>query len=609
MSSRRVFLLTGVAAGVSGCNGLSRWPGRKVGPGPLIDAHCHTFNIKDLSAARFLSWVVAKHYPEQPAPRWPEYAKAVPIAPEDPDWLDKLMQAVLDLVGADRASTAADELARLSGAKALVATDRNTPEQTRAMAASGLQALLSDNRKGLAEAPGESRLRVMVLEAAGEPVERARGSLTEAQSAAIVRRALSPQTTKAVKLSGLDIYLPGLIDFVAELKRDRAQLVDDLTMLHRRARQEPLLLVPAMVDFGRWLRDDPGPGSTFVDQAKVWHAIANRHVGPAVHGYVAFCPLRQVLYERRRFGPGKIETACDAEPLKVVEAALSTQGFLGVKVYPPMGFRAADNASRKLGDHPMPLKVLADVFGRAPSDAEMDARIAELGRDLDRALGKLYDLCARHGAPIMAHGGNSIDAACNMGELADPNYWRPVFERPNAPPVLLAHFGGFNYRTADPNVPDKEKSARFGGCRPSPGPANFEQTWEAWLARYVTDNPGKPVFADVSMFTEALSNGRAKEALAQFKALDERYPRMKDHLVFGTDWVMLAQARNAGVYSSRVRDFIASAFGDGHVDKIMRTNFLRYAGLTPNGKVFERLAASYGGDPRLGARLTLAATA
>ena len=37
--------------------------GRTVTPGG-IDGHCHLFNAKDLSTVRFLSYVIAKHYPK-----------------------------------------------------------------------------------------------------------------------------------------------------------------------------------------------------------------------------------------------------------------------------------------------------------------------------------------------------------------------------------------------------------------------------------------------------------------------------------------------------------------------------------------------------------------
>jgi hypothetical protein len=63
---------------------------------------------------------------------------------------------------------------------------------------------------------------------------------------------------------------------------------------------------------------------------------------------VGFDPLRQALYDHRR-------SAGDWDPMAVVRRAIevkqvlaggstkTTGGFVGVKLYPPMGFQAIDN--------------------------------------------------------------------------------------------------------------------------------------------------------------------------------------------------------------------------------------------------------------------------
>jgi hypothetical protein len=456
----------------------------------------------------------------------------------------------------------------------------------------------------------------MVVSAAGQT--RALGSggvadLPATERRAIVLRALSGEYPAApeARASGLqDVYIPGLFEFVKQLERFRHCIVDELSHLHRDvSHQTPLLLAPAMVDFGRWLRDDPDKGSTFADQVTLWGEISRRPGGPAVHGYVSFCPLRQVQYRLNRFGTrgDQIQTACgDVEPLALVEEALTKHGFIGVKFYPPMGFRAATNAARGPDDHPYPDAVLADVFGHSPRDhAETVAMSADLGAKLDQAMLDVAAVCRRHGACMMAHGGNSVGANCDTGELADPFYWKPLFDLPDAPPIMLAHFGSFSYWSADPNAPGHEP-APGGRCEARSGIPPFENTWEAWLARFVEANPDKPVFADISYFSEALSAGTEADAAANFKLLESHnLTAIRSHLVFGTDWVMLAQEKNAQVYSERVREFIRQVFGDAWVDPIMRTNFLRFASLK-DPATFRRIAAPYQGDRTLEARLAAA---
>ncbi|WP_372782876.1 hypothetical protein [Phenylobacterium sp.] len=582
----------------------------------LIDGHCHLFNARDLSTVRFLSYVVAKHYPTQAALR--------ALSPEDPDGVDLFMELVLAIAGADRAPSAVTELKLLQGrplspraGEEVRTTDRSTTSEDLANRVAkflgGKSFWRSSPTRGQQNA--EVQLRRLIFRAAGDTRSTdARGmiELPPAELRAIAGRALSTEppgesTPRAGALAG--VYLPGLFEFVRQLEGYRHCLVDELAHLHRDdSRQNPLLMVPAMVDFGRWLRDDPEEGSTFVQQAAVWREIARRPGGPAVHGYVAYCPLRQVQFQRGRFGdgPGQIRTACGAaNPLEFVEHALRHQGFIGAKVYPPMGFRAATNADRGPDDHPFPEAVLADVFGHAPiSDAERRSMSLTLGHELDAALQDLFDKCAEIGAPVMAHGGNSVAANCHTGELADPFYWKPIFERSNAPPIMLAHFGGFSYWSADPKAPGHMKSlgARCDVRTDSPP---FENTWEYWLASYLQkpENASKPIFADISYFSEALATDTAP-ALKNFKRLaDEGLTVIKDHLVFGTDWVMLAQEKNPGVYSARVREFVRAAFGDAYVEPIMRTNFLRYADLLKRGTAFDRIASVYEGDALLTARL------
>lgn len=124
---------------------------------------------------------------------------------------------------------------------------------------------------------------------------------------------------------------------------------------------------------------------------------------------MAFCPLRQVKYDRDCFAPkGAIKTACNDNPLEVVELALSRGGFLGVKLCPPMGFAAANNEKlAREGVLKVPVDVLNDVFG-GDNSVYREAGSIELGKLLDGALERLYALCRKYGAPIMAHGGNSI---------------------------------------------------------------------------------------------------------------------------------------------------------------------------------------------------------
>lgn len=627
MESRRGFLMSASALALSGCVTAKPCPPPGL-PGPpdihttLIDGHCHLFNATDLSVVRFLSYVLMGHYPPLASPE----LKASLDTPEDPDWADQLVIAALKLIGVDDIPSAVDEWTLLTGRP--VPADRAPRGFTTIHDAIVERvAVLLDRKTTISRYPdADAQLRGLILRAAGRKPDEEPQS--HAANLALARKALTAETSvpfnvtkaEADRFPGLDkLNIPGLFNFVGQMKRYRHCLVDELASIHVGAQQNPTLMVPAMVDFGRWLRDDPGEGSTFVDQTKVWSVISKRPGGPAVHGYVPFCPLRQVEFLKKRFASqgGPIDSPCDHDPMDVVRTALEKQGFLGVKFYPPMGFRADDNRSRGANDHPMQQDVLDDVFGKSSrTEAQTDAQTKELGRALDDALAALYKYCGDWGIPIMAHASNSFSSNCRLGELADPYYWKPVFELKTAtpPPVMLAHYGAFKYPSADPTLPGNHVN-RSGVCPADPTTTDLSLTWETWLATYIQKNPGRAVYTDCSYFSEAISDPAT--TIKNFQSLSAaQLAALGDRLVFGTDWVLLSKERYVPTYSSTVRKVVTRIFapdpddpmGPKHVDAIMRGNFLKYAGLWPDSPNFRRIAGVYGGDAALLKRLTMACT-
>src|SRR2546430_11832601 len=62
-----------------------------------------------------------------------------------------------------------------------------------------------------------------------------------------------------------------------------------------------------------------------------------------------FDPLRQALYDHHRRGPADVDPmavvrrAIEVHQIVVGDSTKTTGGLVGVKLYPPMGFRATDN--------------------------------------------------------------------------------------------------------------------------------------------------------------------------------------------------------------------------------------------------------------------------
>src|SRR5262249_39582748 len=85
----------------------------------------------------------------------------------------------------------------------------------------------------------------------------------------------------------------------------RYSLVERLTEIHKDQGFSPTLLAPAMIDFSRWLGEDVA--SPLEDQVTVMARISRKYGSPAVHGYVAFDPLREVYYRRHLLKQSSLE--------------------------------------------------------------------------------------------------------------------------------------------------------------------------------------------------------------------------------------------------------------------------------------------------------------
>src|SRR5215471_9558541 len=152
----------------------------------------------------------------------------------------------------------------------------------------------------------------------------------------------------ADELYSRDDLLGRYIRWALLYTRNRYELAEELDQLHGKVRQKSrvALMTPAIVDFSKWLEDEDQ--LSLEDQVDVMARIARRKDGPRVHGFVGFDPLRKALYDDHKRKPG------DRDPLAIVRSAIEVNqiphsrstigGFVGVKLYPPMGFRAIGNA-------------------------------------------------------------------------------------------------------------------------------------------------------------------------------------------------------------------------------------------------------------------------
>lgn len=531
---------------VSGCKPESQ---RSPGSGhPLIDTHCHIFNASDLPIERFLRQVVFEIYPEQTQIR----IQGI----RDPDVTDEFFRLLTRLLGVGKAPTADDEIAFLESGQKQRSTALSA-EKARASA-------IEDTAQHLLELDQQSR-RIVTMQAPtdlsdrkplkaekflnfmlGDPVTtlRAGEPLEPSRARAASQRAFQRQGTIGRYLNWFSLF-----------RLYRHVLVERLIADTSAQGFQPIMLTPALVDYDEWLFQGV-EDSPLKRQMEVMDLVSRRSAkaktGPVVHGYMGFDPLREVAYRAGKTKTGSLTTA---------RAALSEHGFIGVKLYPPMGFRPFGNH----GPYPRRTK---DRLGFVPDG------------QLDLALADLYKLCEELDAPILAHGYASNGSGQDYADRGDPAYWIPVFEKFPTLRVCLAHFGRFNAPSAG------REQLSFP-----------ERSWEWRLGEFIKANPRRNVFADISYFSEALSaDPKLRGDLATFftRWLGE-FDSGCDHILYGSDWIMLGKEAGYEHYIESVNSFLRSdcQLSDDICDKIFRRNALRFLPLERGSRGRNRLLKYY----------------
>lgn len=512
---------------------------------PIIDAHCHIFNARDIPAVRFVTNVFLPSY-------------ALDLSPGN----RKILQREI-----------AELLSGMLG---------STPgyEQERAL----LEARLA----GEPVPPG---LKASVLPAFAHGGKRtcygrdvadnvtAVGNLLEILSEFRHRNFEALSATYETGLEGVSValYTPAMVDMDYWLTADR----------------EP---ADAIGDVG----DDAFslPQTTVAQQIELMEMTQKLNPG-RVHGFVSFCPWRQAddVHHNAHVAEGAVRRRVTA--LELVEDAVLNRGFIGVKLYPPMGFLPTGNAELPVAAFPnwaaeMPY---ADIFGTA----------------LDEAMRELFRFCTAHDVPVMAHcaqtngagsftpGGGS--EAESYAQRAHPFGWARVLAEPEFSSLRLnlAHFG-------------------------ASWDAKTQREWRAVIGGMMDAYPH--VYADLSHYAEILldnftgSGQHCREAAEALDPLRKGFlarpagDRRVNRLLYGSDWSMLSKEFYYGDYLRVAANmYRRKIYGMGrgaekNAQGFLSGNAVRFMGLGKGEKTRTRLEAWYakhGLDPAPLARFDAAA--
>jgi len=534
---RRDFIAAGLAVAAQTVAGSAQTRKAAAPIRRLIDAHCHLFNARDLPIEGFTKKVLIPEYKQLSSlfARYPEafrvmiHALATIMQEQSP-----LPAAEIKFIdGLDSGST------HLPTASELRARDiANIERVLRKIWSKDILRELSVRNARAADV-GIVQLQQLILR------EVSPGIFANNPRADEVRELIENQNLSDVARrlydSGTERPIGRNVQWALLFTRHRVELTEQLRRVHR---ARVALVTPALIDIALWVEDDRL--TSVQEQVDVMTRVSRRRTGQRSHGFVGFDPLRQAIHE-------KSGGSASAEPMAIVRKAIERGGFIGVKLYPPMGFRPFDNAG--LGDA-FP-EMVEQKLGPQP------------GAALDRALAKLYTWCAANNAPIMAHAVASNEAGVGYGLRADPKYWAMALEKYPGLRINMAHFGGFRLIGDPPKV---------------------SETWEWTIGRMFARAPQSYAFADLSYYSEMLGDtgDKKKALLAHLAAFRKAFPASADHLIFGSDWTMVG--REAGftpkranvAYVDLVGEFLWQAgYSDDDIDKIMFRNAVRFLGLAP----------------------------
>jgi predicted TIM-barrel fold metal-dependent hydrolase len=283
------------------------------------------------------------------------------------------------------------------------------------------------------------------------------------------------------------------------------------------------MFVPSLVDYDAWSEDRaPTPLATQIQVMELVSKLSLRgRIGrpdARIHPFVAFDPRRE---------------AESATAMQMVRHAVESAGFLGVKLYPPVGFAPLDNQ-------------------RLRSNRPQSARI-------DAALSALYTYCQAEEVPITAHASPANEFGLGLRTLVAPARWRPALAAFPGLRLNLAHFG--HEYGVDPRL----------GVR----------TPEAWMWQAATLIDAYPnVYADLSGSPLGYDPAGATRLLGYLLEVMAAFPRVKKRLMYGSDWWLarLDPGTAAGTLET-TRGTLAARLAPDEVADVMGRNALRFLGL------------------------------
>lgn len=368
--------------------------------------------------------------------------------------------------------------------------------------------------------------------------------------------------------------LKNALEWLRGFMKSRLDRVDDWASFMKGTQADaPRFVMPALVDFGYSLAGQDQPPTSFGEQVELMALISHRQPpNRLMHGYVPFNPWRGAL-QSGQAGP---------DPLALVKHAINDCGFIGVKLYPPMGFQASGNAS-----------IQPDEF-KLSTDYANCSKLGNFPEEVDKQLFALYAYCEKNDVPIMLHSAPSNEAQEGWEDRVDPQFWWSVLEKHPKLRVNFGHFGGgFSLKN-------------------KPKGKQYIRSIVAMMARFPN------VYADLGDYSLVLEGAGERELKELFTQEIKHWSRvygnkiLRNRLMFGTDWTFIARVPGHEAYPPALLlymtdeiGFATAALPSGNAERAAERreitsafaagNASRFLGFNDSqGKVLPRLLRFYG---------------
>lgn len=474
-------------------------------PARSIDVHAHFFNATDIDAIGYLQHSIAHEIPGGSIlvgifkPLLKKIIASARTAAEEIDDLIRL-QDKLRLLDPASTAIAIDQLARekrLQTAEFIYSH----------MLADGTALKLMQNLKQ------ESKQ----LKLAAPPVTAfSRQFVEEAVSVDPTLPAPEPLIENS-KAKNLRETYKGLIHFIGCMKNDRWV---NLRTFEEGFRGRGIDAVfGSMVNFDGFYKNARSP---FADQLKL-HALLSR----LSKGYLL--PLAAYNPQADMDSGGKMMTD--------VLDALANKGFIGVKIYPPIGFYPYGNVE----------------FGKPYGKKFMMA-----APQYDSHMLALFRECGKLNAPVMAHANKSMGRNNEWDSGSKPEGWGTLVKQlaleQQTPIVNLGHFAG-----------------DYG----------FQGDWQPKFAALMTGAGTSKMFADLGNWKRLRScvADSGCEALKRLNETIAHYPGVEKKLMYGSDWFMMIKSANWQDYAGD----LAQALRGMDLDALFYRNAINCYDLGPGG--------------------------